>query len=61
MKTFATRYMEIQQPIETRVSETVAFSPSDIDEPDYLVVLTWTQSHRCVDLFICDGYLGFYK
>ena len=61
MKTFITRYMEIQQPIETPVPETVAFSPQTLDEPDYLVVLTWIQSHKCVDLFICDGDLGFYK
>ena len=43
MKTFVTRYMEIQQPVETRVSETVAFSPSDIGR---------TRQHGCFDMDI---------
>ena len=48
MKTFITRYMEIQQPIETPVPETVAFSPQTLDEPDYLVVLTWRHTRTGV-------------
>ena len=41
MKKIVTRYMEIQQPIETRVSETVAFSPSAIGR---------TRLHGCFDM-----------
>ena len=54
--------MEIQQPIETPVSETVASSPSHIGQTRLSGCFDMeTHSHRCVYLFIGDGDLGFNK